>query len=249
MAGSTLAGTISGLTPNFVTKALSATSITNSLIFDNGTNVGIGSVAPGAALDVNGVISAGGSGSSYFSSGNLGVGTINPQAAFVVTGGNVGIGTWTAANLLSIVGGASIGSATYANTTAPANGLLVSGNVGIGSLAPGQLLDVQGTTRTAFFTLSGNGAAAGNVMVSNAVGMGTWMAASTLPISGAAGTNYWTLDIGNVGINTSNNIGIGTISAVNSLNILGNVGVGTISYSNYLKLKPPPAAVRFLKVT
>ena len=70
------------------------------------------------------------------------------------------------------------------------------------------------------------------------------MAASTLPVGGNS-TNYWTLDGGNIGINTTNNVGIGTISAVNSLNILGNVGVGTISYSNYLKTAAPSGGAIF----
>ena len=85
MTATTLPGTISGLTPNFVTKASSSTSLTNSLIFDNGTNVGIGSINPSAALDVNGVIAIEGSGSSYFTS-NVGIGSINPGQGLDVQG-------------------------------------------------------------------------------------------------------------------------------------------------------------------
>jgi len=95
-------GTIGGLTTNYVTKAATASTLTNSIIFDNGTNVGVGSPNPGATLDVAGVISAGGSGNSYFSSGNLGVGTTTPQGAFVVTNGNVGIGTWVPGSALQV---------------------------------------------------------------------------------------------------------------------------------------------------
>ena len=75
---------------------------------------------------------------------NVGIGTSTPQGGFVVTNGNVGIGTWTAANALSIVGGAAIGSVTYANTTAPSNGLIVQGNVGIGTINPMAALGVVG---------------------------------------------------------------------------------------------------------
>jgi hypothetical protein len=54
MATGTKAVTTAGGTINKVAKFDSATDITNSLIFDNGTNVGIGNTAPGAKLDVSG---------------------------------------------------------------------------------------------------------------------------------------------------------------------------------------------------
>jgi hypothetical protein len=42
----TVAGTISGLTTNYIPKATSATTIGNSLIYDNGSNIGIGTTSP-----------------------------------------------------------------------------------------------------------------------------------------------------------------------------------------------------------
>ena len=41
---------------NYVTKWTSSSALGNSLIFDNGTNVGIGTTTPGQKLDVNGTI-------------------------------------------------------------------------------------------------------------------------------------------------------------------------------------------------
>ena len=79
---------------------------------------------------------------NYSSSGNIGISTTaavgigttfiggTGEGAFSVMNGNVGIGTWLPAQVLSVIG------QTYH-----------SGNVGIGSLAPGSSLDVQGTTR------------------------------------------------------------------------------------------------------
>jgi hypothetical protein len=57
---------------------------------------------------------------------------------------NLGIGTTSVKNALSVASTEAIGS-SYVNTTAPANGLIVQGNVGIGSSNPGHILDVKGT--------------------------------------------------------------------------------------------------------
>jgi hypothetical protein len=51
-SGLTGVGGITGLTTNYVTKATSATAIGNSQIFDDGTNVGVGTTAPGQKLEV-----------------------------------------------------------------------------------------------------------------------------------------------------------------------------------------------------
>ncbi len=70
-------------------------------------NIGIGSIAPGATLDVQGNIRASGtitgtvsasgwtlSGSNTTTNDNVGIGTTTPQGGLVVTNGNIGIGTW-----------------------------------------------------------------------------------------------------------------------------------------------------------
>lgn len=79
-------------------------------------------------------------------------------------GTNLGIGTTSTKNALSINNSWAIGSATYTSTTAPTNGLIIEGNVGIGTLAPSQPIDINGTLRStsALFTT-------GNVGIATAI--------------------------------------------------------------------------------
>lgn len=107
-------GGLSGHTTNKIAKATSSTTIGDSQIFDNGTNIGIGSTNPGVFLDVAGAIRSTGAGNTL----------LNP------TGGNVGIGTATPGVLFDVNGAIrSIGSGdTLLNST--------SGNVGIGTASP-----------------------------------------------------------------------------------------------------------------
>ena len=48
-----------GGTTNYVSKFTGANTLGNSLIFDNGTNVGIGTASPGYKLDIQGIVSVG----------------------------------------------------------------------------------------------------------------------------------------------------------------------------------------------
>lgn len=70
---------------------------------------------------------------------------------------NLGVGTSTANNQLTVNGAVGVGTANsaFVTTVAPAGGLIIEGNVGINSLAPGQKLDVQGTVRSTAFSTSG----------------------------------------------------------------------------------------------
>lgn len=91
-----------------------------------------------------------------------------------------------------------------------------SGNVGIDSVTPGQALDVQGTIRTTNFTMTGQTPTSGYVLTSDSSGNGSWQASS-----GGGGANYWSLSPGNTGIGTTNNVGIGTISPTDYLQVQG----------------------------
>lgn len=55
---------------------------------------------------------------------------------------NLGIGTTSVKNALSVANTLAVGGVTYTSTTAPANGMIVQGNVGIGSNHPTSALDI-----------------------------------------------------------------------------------------------------------
>jgi hypothetical protein len=84
--GSLLTGltTTAALTTNYVTK-MGASALANSIVYDNGTNVGIGVASPSAKLEVNGTLIVGGSSDTYFN-GNVGVGSTSPMSSLDVKG-------------------------------------------------------------------------------------------------------------------------------------------------------------------
>lgn len=117
-----LVNSISGTgTTNYLPKFTGSTTIGNSLVYDNGTNVGIGTTSPLNKLTVSG--DGGGSAISYFNNTNLGgygilINTpdtnnaryalrVNTGAGTVFNvgnGGNVGIGTATPNGKLQVDG-------------------------------------------------------------------------------------------------------------------------------------------------
>jgi hypothetical protein len=122
-AGSVVGGISGSGSADYVPKFTATRTIDNSTIFDNGTNVGIGTAAPAQRLSVNGLIESltggfkfpdgtiqttadtGGtclwqqSGSNiYYDSGNVGIGTAGPSAKLDVggdlrTAGSAAVGT------------------------------------------------------------------------------------------------------------------------------------------------------------
>ncbi len=156
---SNVVGSISGLAINYLTKASTATTIVNSQIFDNGTNVGIGSTSPRQKLDVEGTV--------YFGSGNVGVGDASPDSLLDMLSSaasntymkmtNTNAGDYDPAVQFELAEGTPLFTVgvddsdadkfKISTTALGTNDRLVitsAGNVGIGSSSPQQKLDVEG---------------------------------------------------------------------------------------------------------
>jgi hypothetical protein len=117
-------------TANYVAKFTAATTIGNSQIYDNGTNVGLGTTAPAYKLDV--------------------AGTIRVQDVFGPGGENLIIGDnafLTDVDIVNTLGIYGLQDSTQGHIKLGSNGPIISGvngNVGIGATLPSQKLTVAG---------------------------------------------------------------------------------------------------------
>ena len=201
---------ISGLTTNLITKANSASTIGNSSMIDDGTNIGIGSTATAALLSVSSTANQ-----DLFVVQDNGAGDGSP---FVINAaGNIGIGTTASSNLVNI---GSTGQATFStaglltitNNTASTQDLINASGSG---LSTGNGIDISSsnsgqTAPLALFTQSG-ASFAGDLL--------------TATMSGASATgkvvrfNDTSNDSTPFVIDTNGNVGIGTTTPTGIIDI------------------------------
>ena len=187
----------------FGTSASSSTPTERMRITSAG-NVGIGTTSPSRQLDVEGVIRF----SSNSNQAVNGFGEI--YTSFSYGKGQIFIApeAVTSPTNFHPNGGVTIGPA---NTSPPANGLIVSGNVGIGTTTPDYQLEVENTSAQATVAITGGNTDARLNLKNNE---GTWLIKNDYSNTGAL-SFYNSTD--RVVITEGGNVGIGTTAPTTKL--------------------------------
>jgi len=138
----TITGGISGSgTDNYIPRFNGTTALENSILFDNGTNVGVGTASPVDKLDVNGSFRFRGNTPSFTAVNNSGVIDFVPTSIFP-TDPQVRIVALGSSSV-----GASIAFQTGVNSSGTAERMRITpeGYVGIGTSTPFAKLHVEGS--------------------------------------------------------------------------------------------------------
>ncbi len=226
---STATGII-GWTANYLAKFWSWwVGIYQSQLYDDSTNVGIGTFTPWAKLEVAGQVKITG-GSPWINK------VLSSDATWLASWVSLSAvsGVWSLmGNSGTIAGTNFIGTTDLQDLVFKTNNietmrLLNTGNLGIGTAAPWARLEVAGQVK-----ITGGAPGVGKFLVSDATGLASWtgtVAATSLNITGSVlgstlyynGTNWraWT------GVyNTWGNIGIGTAAPWARLEVAGQVKI------------------------
>lgn len=142
----TISGGITGSgTDNYIPRFNGTTALENSILFDNGTNIGVGTASPVDKLDVNGSLRLRGNTPSFTAVNNSGVVDYVPTSIFP-TDPQMRI-----AALGSSTVGASIAFQTGTNsgTITERMRLTSDGKFGIGTSSPSETLHVNGNLKIA----------------------------------------------------------------------------------------------------
>ncbi len=186
-------------TANYLSKWADADTITNSIVYDNGTNVGIGTTNPDSKLDVKGPSATPADGNQTLSITN--------------TTGGTQLNIGTAENSYGWIEARE--GATLRNLLLNPNG----GNVGIGTTSPGERLDVDGKIRArSWFTGVDNT----NTLYSS-TSTGVYLQGSSFTGAGSVISFRRTDGSIKAVVNTeTGNVGIGTTAPANKLVVASN---------------------------
>ena len=139
---------------NYITKWTGSNSLGNSQIYDNGTNVGIGTTGPGEKLQVVGNIKLGGTEGDIKDVNAI----IGYNDLYLKSNSAENAPVYIAGSQLSVFSG---GTERFRITS--------GGNVGIGTTGPGAKLEVAGQVK-----ITGGSPGTGKVLTSDASGLASW---------------------------------------------------------------------------
>ena len=254
--GTAVGNVSSGTASRTAVYSSAGTTVSSSNVMtDNGTNIGIGTINPGTALEVNGTVRS----NSHLVVGSIGVGNSyavgyvnNNPATGIVSQGNIGIGTWTTTNAGISYNGSGAGIVSgmvLDNVNASATsgiGLTLSTSSAGGINVGAQLKCV----RTNAFALGDSdfvvSASQATTMTEKArvtsqgnLGIGSTSPSGTLDVEGTINPAIFFA----TSATASDNVGIGSFNPGQKLDVQGtvrilngNIGIGTSNVGSLITI-------------